>query len=268
MGVTLKFQRLDPFGVEVFHDLSQPLAPSEVYHLRDLFNRHGLILARGQTLTMAQQRAICAHLGPILIRKGEGDAMSNEAGGYAAAELGWHADAAYTDAPFDALSLHAIDVVDGASSTRFTSAQQAWDDLPGDIAAVLDGREQDMISPHFSRLAGRTCDGDGTDAMKRGVLPAVFTNPHNGRKCVWVSEMQTLALRGVDLAVGRRTLHAVFDRLYDEANVLEHRWCNGDLIVWDNIALQHARGNVENVGRRVLQRVIVGTQGVAPHIEA
>ena len=48
--------------------------------------------------------------------------------------------------------------------------------------------------------------------------------------------------------------------------VLEHRWRTGDVVFWDNIALQHARGDLGGVGRRVLQRVIVGTEGVAPHV--
>ena len=51
-----------------------------------------------------------------------------------------------------------------------------------------------------------------------------------------------------------------------DLRVFEHRWRNGDFIVWDNIALQHERGNLETVGKRVLQRAIVGTHGVAPHI--
>ena len=64
----------------------------------------------------------------------------------------------------------------------------------------------------------------------------------------------------------RDVLNAVFDHFYASDRVLEHRWRNGDIIVWDNIALQHERGNLETVGKRVLQRAIVGTHGVVPHI--
>jgi alpha-ketoglutarate-dependent taurine dioxygenase len=37
-------------------------------------------------------------------------------------------------------------------------------------------------------------------------------------------------------------------------------------VIWDNIRLQHARGPLRGVGRRVLQRVIVGTEGVIPSL--
>jgi taurine dioxygenase len=102
--------------------------------------------------------------------------------------------------------------------------------------------------------------------MKRGTRPAVFVNPHNGRRCVWVGELQTARLLDREWEESRDLLCEVFDRVYEQAQVHEHRWRNGDLIVWDNIALQHMRGNLDQVGRRVLQRVIVGTEGVAPHV--
>jgi len=268
MGVTLQFKRLEPFGVEIDRDLAEPFGPSEAYHFKELFAQHGLLLARGQNLTMERQREICALLGPILLREGETGYMSNEGGGYAAVELGWHSDAAYTEHPFDALSLHALDVIDDASTTRFVSAEDAFDRLDPTLRERLEGQDQDMISPHFDSLAEWTCDVPDPAAMKQGVFPAVFTNPHNGRKCVWVSQMQTARLRSMDWEESRRLLHEAFECLYDENCIFEHRWRKGDIIIWDNIAVQHARGNIEEVGPRLLQRVIVGTEGVAPFIEA
>lgn len=266
MAVTLQWHRLEPFGVEVLRDLAEPFSPSEAYHFTQLFREHGLILARGQRLTMERQREICALLGPILLREGESGTMSNEAGGPSASEYAWHSDAAYTDHPFDALALHALDVVDDASSTLFASAEAGFAALPDDLRTALAGREQAMIAPHYTMLSKRTCDRRDPEALKRGVMPAIYTNPHNGRPCVWVNEMQTARLLDMEWEEGRALLHAVYDHLYAPQNVLEHRWRRGDLVVWDNIALQHARGNLENVGKRVLQRVIVGTDGVAPHI--
>ena len=264
--VTFDFRKLAPFGVEVLHDLSQPLSPSLQYHFVELWRQHALVLARGQRLTMARQRELCALLGPVLERAGEGETMTNEGGGPSASPLAWHADAAYTEHPFDALSLHALDVVDDASSTRFVSADAGWADLPGNVKAALEGREQEMVSPHYTRLAGRTCDGDTSDVLRRAIRPTVLENPHNRRPVLWVSELQTAGLPGLPAEEGRAVLHAAFDHLYAPERVLEHRWRTGDVVFWDNIALQHARGDLGGVGRRVLQRVIVGIEGVAPHV--
>lgn len=266
MAVTLPHRVLQPFGVEIERDLSRPLGPSEAWHLAELFRQHGLILARGQTLSMARQRELCATLGPILDREGETGTMSNLSGGPSAAELAWHADAAYTEHPFDALSLHAIDVVAGASSTLFVSAEQGWARLPSHLQDSLRAGEQEMVSPHYSQLSGRTCDRENTKAFKRSRRPTMLTNPHNGRACLWVSELQTERLCGSKRDGGRAILHQVFDVLYAPEHRFQHRWRTGDLVIWDNIALQHMRGNLEQVGKRILQRVIVGTQGTAPHL--
>lgn len=266
MAVTFAIRRLFPFGVEIEHDLAEPLAPSLAYHLRELWREHGLVLARGQNLSMERQRALCALLGPVLERAGEGPSLSNEGGGPSASALNWHSDAAYTEAPFDALCLHAIAVENEASSTRFVSAEQAWVELPDDVRCALAGAQQEMISPHFSQLAGVTCDDPAPQAMKRGIRPCVLENPHNGRQCLWVSALQTAGVLGMDREASRALLHTVFDFAYAPARVFEHRWRKGDVIFWDNFALQHARGDLVGVGKRVLQRVIVGREGVAPHI--
>jgi taurine dioxygenase len=265
MTDTLSWHKLMPFGAEIERDLAQPLSPAEASQLRALFNEHSLLLVRGQSLSMERQRELCALLGPILLREGENGYLTNEPGGPAASELNWHSDAAYTRAPFDALSLHALDVIDEASSTWFASAEI---DLPDDLHIALEGREQEMIAPHYTVLAAVTCDQRDPPAQKRGTMPTSYVNPHNGRRCVWVNAMQTVRLLDMEWETSRSVLHAVYDRLYDAANVYEHRWRNGDLIIWDNIALQHMRGNIENCGKRLLQRVIVGTEGVAPHIPA
>ena len=257
---------LSPFGVEVLHDLSQPLSPAEAQELVALLWEHGLVLARGQRLSMERQRELCGLAGPILLREGETGIMSNEAGEASTVELSWHADAAYTKAPFDALSLHALEVVDDASSTLFVNAEQGWARLPSDLKQRLESKTVEMISPGYDALGGRTCDTRDPGALKRGEMPAVYVNPHNGREVLWVSELQAARVLGMFWEESRDLLNAVYDHLYRPELVLEHKWRNGDLVIWDNIALQHMRGSLKTCGRRVLQRVIVGTEGVAPHI--
>ncbi len=264
----LPYRELSPLGIEVRRDLSEPFTPAEAEHFRSLLWRHSLILARGQALSMERQRELCGLLGPILDRAGEDGYMSNEPGGPAASALVWHSDAAYTPDPFDALSLHALDLTEDASWTRFVSAQDAFDVLPVALRAALEQREQDMISPHFTKLDQRTCDQRDPVALKRGTLPALYLNPNTGRRCIWTSELQTARLLGMEWEESRDLLHRVYDHLYAPSRVFEHRWRNGDFIVWDNMALQHARGNLDHVGKRLLQRSIVGKAGVAPHVEA
>lgn len=263
----LNWRALSPFGIEMDHDLAQPLTARQVDRIVQLLWQHGLICARGQRLTMERQQELCRLFGPVLIRPGETGYLSTEAGNSASlSELSWHSDAAYTNAPFDAIALHAVDVVDGASSTCFVSAERALDDLPAPLRQCLEGRRAEMISPAYDALAGWTCDRPNPTAQKRGEQSAIDVNPHNGRAYIRVGALQAARLLDMGWEESRALLHDVYDHMYRPAEILEHSWHNGDFVVWDNIALQHMRGPLNECGKRVLQRVIVGTEGVAPHI--
>jgi len=263
----LTWRPLQPFGVEIDHDLSAPLTEEQARRFVALLWENGLVLARGQRLSMERQRELCALAGPILLRPGENGYLTSEPGVEASvSELSWHSDAAYTNAPFDALSLHAVDVVDDASSTCFVSAEDALASLPPALRRRLEGRKVEMIAPDYKSIGLRSCDRRDPVAQKSGVLPAIYRNPHNGRECIWVSELQAARILDMDWEESRDLLHSVYDHLYQPAHVLEHRWRNGDIVIWDNIALQHMRRSLKDCGKRVLQRVIVGKEGVAPHV--
>lgn len=264
----LSWRRLQPFGAEIRHDLSAPLSTEQSDCFVRLLWDNGLVLARNQRLSMERQQELCALAGPILLRKGENGYLSNEGAHDASlSALSWHADAAYTEAPFDAIALHAVDVVDDASSTFFINAADGLDTLAPSLRARIEGRQAEMISPSFESISLRTCDRRDPIALKRGIRPMIYRNPHNGRACIWVSELQAARVTGMGWEESRDLLHAVFDHIYQPAHVFEHRWRNGDFLIWDNIALQHMRRSLRNCGKRVLQRVIVGTEGVAPHIQ-
>jgi len=51
--------------------------------------------------------------------------------------------------------------------------------------------------------------------------------------------------------------------LYQPETVYAHEWREGDLVIWDNIALQHARAQVLPDTRRTLRRVLVNELGAS-----
>jgi len=53
-----------------------------------------------------------------------------------------------------------------------------------------------------------------------------------------------------------KLLEALFAHMYTPANTLQHEWREGDLILWDNLACQHARPDVKIEGTaRTLRKV-------------
>ncbi len=262
----------EPFGIEIDHDLSSPL-PAEVAEcFVGLVTEHSLVVAHGQSLTREQQTTLLGLLGPILLRRGEDGYISNTAGSgddeassSANLELTFHSDGSYTQHPLEFLSLHAVDVVDGASSTLFVDAGRGLAELPKVLRDTLASHMVEMISPRPELVAERSCDIREHIPNFRGERPGIVVNPHTGRRVVNVSEMHAARLIGMPWEESREVLHQVFDCLYTPENLYEHVWKMGDLLIWDNMALQHARGPQRAHGSRVLQRVIVATEGVAPH---
>jgi taurine dioxygenase len=255
----LQWRTLHPFGVEIDTDLAAPLNEAAAECFVGLLRDFGLVVARRQVLTMEQQVALMTLIGPIVRRPQENGYISTDNDERASrTELSFHSDAAYTDAPFAALSLHAIDVVDGASSTRFASAERAYAALPTELRARLDELGAEMISPTLEGVGVRASETPDPKAALRAQFPAVRVNPRSGRRCIGVSEMHTTRLLGMEQEQSRSLLAAVFDHLYAPKNCTEHVWNRGDLVVWDNLTLQHARGSLAGVGRRVLQRVVAG----------
>ena len=43
-------------------------------------------------------------------------------------------------------------------------------------------------------------------------------------------------------------IEALFAHLYDNEHVIDHDWRQGDLVAWDNLAVQHARKTVQIEG--------------------
>ena len=62
---------------------------------------------------------------------------------------------------------------------------------------------------------------------------------------LYVSQQMTREIVELPAEESEEVLQALFAHLYDPAVVYEHHWRTGDLVVFDNLAVQHARGNVE-----------------------
>ena len=257
----LRWRPLAPFGAEIDHDLTQPLSGPSARRFYQLLAREGLITARGQTLTMDQQKALLAPIGPDIHRPHDTGYITTEGPdlGSARSELSFHSDGAYTDRPFAAISLHALDVVDDASGTRFVHAERAYGALPPPIRDRLDALSAEMIMPARTHVGGRACDERAPEALESAAFPAVRVNPRTGRRYVGVNEMQTARLLDMEWDESRALLHEIYDHLYAPENSFEHRWRRGDIVIWDNLTLQHARSSLMTAGRRVLQRVVACT---------
>jgi taurine dioxygenase len=89
-------------------------------------------------------------------------------------------------------------------------------------------------------------------------VPLAYPHPRNGRTLLYACPLATHCIEGLDYAESETLLEALFDHLYTEEHVLQHYWRQGDLVMWDNLTMQHARPNVTfNSQARVLRKTMV-----------
>ncbi|MBV1688405.1 TauD/TfdA family dioxygenase [Novosphingobium sp. G106] len=254
MTQVLSTRPIEPFGVEA--ELAFRASPSDAdqTQIARLYMRDGLLVARGLNLTMEEQRAMCGAFGPVPDSPYENLYVSNtRADGFLGTkELQWHNDVPYLPSPYLVAALHALDVDPDAASTRFVSGYRAYESLPDRLKARVEGMKALQVRQRVSERANRLGDLEAGDLCT--VHPVVRAQEGTGRPYLFVNENMTACIIGLSAADSDALLEELFAYLYAEDAIYDHAWRPGDLVVWDNLSVQHARGQA-GVGARTLQRV-------------
>lgn len=258
----LNWQPAQPFGAHVDVDLSQELDAEDTAALRGLLWDRQVLVFKHQELSHERQAEIIDIFEPVP-RTWEGMhfvSTESDKGGLGRGELTFHSDCAFLPHPRVVLSLHAIDVVDGESSTKWISARDGWNAMPTDLQDRLcDTRAlQVMPSEYTDRLSGKPVP----DWLPHHWHDALIAHPHTGERLPYLMEMQTARVEGLPPPESKRVIDRALDCLYRPEAVFEHVWENGDFVIWDNIATQHARGSLAGKGRRTLQKVQAGGEAL------
>lgn len=260
-------------------DLSRGLDDRAFQAIETVFDERSVVCIRGQTLTEEQFIAFARRFGAVEIiflthyahpRHPEIMLVSNirENGrniGHADAGRVWHTDMSYTATPPRATLLYAIEVPeeDGRAlgDTLFASAVAAYDDLPDAMKRRLEG----LRAVH--RVAGRrrkTGTGKEDDPLRDRqpdvIHPVVRTHPVTGRKAIYVSEGECIGILGMDDAEALPLLEDLAQRVIRKKYQYRHKWRKGDVLIWDNPAVQHIalRDYEWPRHRRLMHRITVG----------
>ena len=247
------------FGARVEMDLS--CGPGEACRsaLRELLAEHRLLLFEGQQLSYDQQVDVSAWFGKAH-REQTASILSPDPqlGGLGRKELSFHSDMSCCE-PLDAISLYALDVSEGQASTRYVDAVGAARRLPARLRERLAGLTALHLWPTLAssseRPRGKWAIPDGWPGAEH---PVLMRHPRTGADILYLNASQTERIVGLPAGEGEALILELFGYLYDPVYIYEHIWKDGDLVVWDNLALQHGRRSILEGVRRKLQRVSVG----------
>ena len=165
-------------------------------------------------------------------------------GGAPYGRLLFHSDMMWSDLATQVPSLYALEAEQPSVPTVFASTTRAWDTLPDDLRA----RVAALHARHESGHQGR---GDHEyeaellqpqwNELRSTVTPVAQRHPRIGRTMLYVCEQQTREIVELPKLESDELLDALFAHLYNPEHLLEHHWRTGDLVAWDNQAVQHAR---------------------------
>jgi len=255
-------RRLHPFGVEIEVDCTARCSDDQQEELRRLYAIDGLIVARGQSLTMNQQRAFVSIFGPVLDNDFENSYVSNvrDDGILGTTEIRFHNDVTFLPAPYLGASLHAIELGEGAAATRFASGMRAYDRLPEKLRTRIEPLRSLQARAHGDNRRTRLGDLEPGDIC--AVHSVVGCQQGTGRRYLFVNPVATDSIIGLAEADSEALLAELFDYLYAADEIYRHDWQLGDIVIWDNLAVHHARDDASRA-RRTLQRVTIAHLGYA-----
>ncbi|MCH7487005.1 MAG: TauD/TfdA family dioxygenase, partial [Proteobacteria bacterium] len=91
----------------------------------------------------------------------------------------------------------------------------------------------------------------------RFVHPLVIVHPVTGERLLFANRLMSVRIEGLDRDESDRVLTRLFDHAEQSRFIFEHAWKAGDLVMWDNLAVMHARTDFDPAEGRVLRRVAV-----------
>ena len=248
-----------PLGAEVTSiDLGQPVAAETAAAIRFALCEHGVLTFPGQEMSAEAQVALTRHLGepevhmlsdftlpdmPEIfivsnVRKGGKPVGAVNAGQY------WHSDLSYTARPTFASMLHAKEVPPGRGETLFANMVRAYETLPADLKARIEGCHavHDYTLAYETAFAGnpdRSLSAEQAALVPAVEHPVVRIQAETGRKALYVNPGFTRRIVELDAAESREILDALFAHATDADNIYTHHWQAGDFVMWDNRVTMH-----------------------------
>ena len=146
-------------------------------------------------------------------------------GGAPYGRLLFHSDMMWHESPFQVLTLYGVDVEQPAVPTIFANTAYAWDSLPDDLRARVDG----LHALHITGQQARGGDDDEEllqpirEQAQMATTSVGHRHPRTGRTLLYVSQMMTREIVELPPDESEALLEELFAHLYDPAHIVAAR---------------------------------------------
>ena len=254
-------------------DASKPLDAETVAAIRKAWLDHQVIVLRDQDLSGEDHRRFCGYLGEVgaymrpTSRQHPNHAsntymlISNirengqPIGAHPDGEMMWHTDTAYHARPHMATTLYGVEVPKTGGDTCFSNQYAVYEALPQRLKDRLKGAM--AINAYEFGTTIKTFAHYDREKVPHHAHPVFRKHPETGRTSVYVCPLMTEELIGFPEDESKAILEEIYALQAEPRFVYPHKWRTGDLIIWDNRCLLHARTDFPPEERRLLRRVTI-----------
>lgn len=250
------------------HDLMHPLGarvtglpltdagPDEVAELKALLAEHGVVVLPGQDVDDEAFLGFLRQFGELTFSTGETPVegfpdlnLISNVGRDTPPKSSFHVDTTYVAAPPAYTALRAVEIPERGGETLFTDQYAAYETLPADLRASLEGRSITHVVTGLEL---------GEDDEASAEHPVFRPHPVTGRPVLYLTTAARCAAV-TDLAPeeARATVATLLEHSTREENTLRHAWSPGDVVMWDNGCVMHRADHADVVGDRVMHRGMV-----------
>jgi taurine dioxygenase len=224
-------------------------------YLRQTFYDYSVLCIRGSTITPEHQLAFGRRFGRVYEHP-----YVPSIDGYPGIMLiyqvhpiteTWHADTTHSAAPPKITMLVAQKIPEIGGDTAFANQYLAYDALSSGLKQTLETLRAVHYGTELAKGAGLTAE-QVTHSHR-----VVLTHPETGRKAIYVNDNYVRHFDGWTEDESKGLL----DFLYSNSGRIEftfrHRWQPGDLVMWDNYAVQHRVVPDHGTAERILHRITI-----------
>jgi alpha-ketoglutarate-dependent 2,4-dichlorophenoxyacetate dioxygenase len=273
-------------------DMRRPLTPEEVAAVHAGMDTHAVLVFHDQHIDDEQQLAFTRSLGEIehaigtslrapdeyrlpttfadvsnLDKDNKVYARDDRRRLFAIGNRLWHSDSSFKVIPAKYSLLHARSTPSRGGNTEFADMRAAYDALPAETKAELEGLVCEHSQIYSRQQLGFTDFSDEERERFRPVRQVlVRTHPSTGRKSLYLSS-HAGSIVGWPVPEARAFLRDLVEHATQREFVYVHKWRVGDLVMWDNRRTMHrARPFPAQEPRDVRRTTLVGDGPTAEQV--
>jgi taurine dioxygenase len=266
-------------GVEIMGaHIADGITDTDFKKIEAAWHQHGLICLPGQESDEDQQVAFGARFGSLAPWSRFADKVTSapnerspylmlvtnlkENGEYigslAEGDIEFHSDGIYVEEPLAATMLYCVTPTAHGGETAFVNMYSAYETLPAPMKKRIEGLKALHAFTYDSTRAEQNAERKTNwDDVAHCVHPVVRTHPVTHRKALYVNRLMTQEITGMDGNESREILDFLYDHLENSGFMYEHKWRKGDVLLWDNRCLAHARRDFPPNETRLMKRLTI-----------